>query len=79
MYFNLKEWKWPLFLDAQNAENKYFKNIANFYLKIFEYLIKTFRRFYLLLIDLKIKYLIMTYRTHNAICDSLLFPDSFNK
>lgn len=36
MYFNLKEGKWPLFLDAQNAENKYFKNVANFYLKIFE-------------------------------------------
>lgn len=40
---------------------------------------KTFSRFYLILIDLRIKYLTVTYRMHNAICDSLLVPDSFNK
>lgn len=79
MYFNLKGWKWALFLNALHAENKCLKNLVNFYLKLFEYLMKTFGSVYLILIDLRIKYLTMTYRTHNAICDSLLVPDSFNK
>lgn len=76
MSFNLKEWKWALVLDALHAEDV-LKNLANFDLKICEYLIKTFLdRFHLLLIDFSNKYLTMTYMIQNVICESLLVPDS---
>lgn len=61
-------------------KNKCLKNLVNFYLHFFQYLIKTLvDRFPLLLIDFSIKYLTLAYMIQIVICDSLVVPDSFNK
>lgn len=76
VYFNLREWKWALFLDALHADVS--KNLPE--LTIFEYVIKTFLdRFSLILIDFSDKYFTTSYMIHNVICDSLLIPDYFYK